>query len=537
MLSLRIYSPTVKPLSVTQRNNNHRLPSTGALARILFVGDVVGPLGMEIVEALLPGLRAAQELDFVIANGENCVENGAGIDLTTARRLLAAGVDVITTGNHAHDADASDELYHSGLPVIRPDNLPGSNVGQPYLTVERYGLSLGVANVIGGKDGHVSDRVVEDIKQALRPLAGNADVMVLDIHASWPAEKLAIATLLDGQVGAVVGTHTHVPTADAQILDGGTAYITDVGMTGARDSVIGFRPEEMVKQLGDAAQHLPLPATLGDGVLNAVLITAAIDGRALSINPLTMNHERSRRTPTAHHTPTAIASPATADGPLVPASAAIFDCDGLLVDSAPAWRRAYERVLADQHRHLDPDIPTRLNGASVQVAASALEVDADDLYKALVATFREHRFTALAGARALLSSINRRIPTAIATNAPIELVELALGSAGLSTSMPIVSADRMRGKPAPDVYLAACALLEVTPEDAVALEDSPIGAAAAKAAGLRLVYVPSPGQAAVGSDLTVNRLDDSQVLALLGIVDGHHRRPVLEDRHRWPERR
>lgn len=296
MLAKRIHSLIVK-----EPSNNHQPSPTGALARILFIGDVVGPLGMETVEALLPALRAEHELDFVIANGENSVESGAGIDLRTARRLIAAGVDVITTGNHAHDAEASDELYRSELPVVRPDNLPGPSAGRPCVTVERYGLRLGVANVIGATEGHLADRVHEDIQTALRPLA-DADVIVLDVHGSWPAEKLAIATMLDGRVGAVVGTHTHVPTADARLLENRTGYITDVGMTGARDSVIGFRPDDMVKQLGDVAKQPPAPATLGDGVLSAVLVTADVDGHARSISALTTHYRRSRYAWTAHGT-------------------------------------------------------------------------------------------------------------------------------------------------------------------------------------------------------------------------------------------
>ena len=263
-----------------------RWSKTGVLARILFIGDVVGPLGLATVEALLPGLRADREVDFVIANGENSVDNGAGISPATTRRLLAAGVDIITTGNHAHDGPGAPELFSTEARVVRPDNLAGPPVGSASAVLERYGIKLGVANVIGSREGVIPHAVRADANAALKPLLKTADVIVLDIHTAWPAEKLALATTLDGQVCAVVGTHTHIPTADAQVLTGGTAYISDVGMTGARDSLIGFRSQDMIRQMEQAAPAHPAPVIDGDGVLMAVLITAACDGRALSIEPL-----------------------------------------------------------------------------------------------------------------------------------------------------------------------------------------------------------------------------------------------------------
>jgi metallophosphoesterase (TIGR00282 family) len=266
---------------------NHGHPAPGALARILFLGDVVGPLGLATIEAAVPRLRRDHEIDFVVANGENAVDNGAGIDPPSADRLFAAGVDVVTTGNHAHDTPAAAQLYASNAPVIRPENLAGSRSGSAAVVVESYGTRLGVVNVIGSSEGLEPNSACRHAETAVNELRRTADAIVVDIHASWPAEKLAIAWVLDGRVCAVVGTHTHVPTADARLLARGTAYISDVGMTGARDSLVGFRPEDMIQQIQRPGAPLPAPVTSGDGVLMAVLITAAIDGRALAIERLT----------------------------------------------------------------------------------------------------------------------------------------------------------------------------------------------------------------------------------------------------------
>lgn len=262
-------------------------PTVAGLARILFVGDVVGPLGLATVQALLPDLLAEHGIDFCIANGENVVNDGAGIDLESAERLLEAGVDVITTGNHAYDGPDAAQLHASDLPLIRPENLAGVGGGRAGVVVEHDGIRLGVANVIGSNEGVVRSCACEDAERAVAELDRSADLIVVDVHASWPAEKLAIAWVLDGRVCAVLGTHTHVPTADARVLPKGTAYLSDVGMTGARDSLIGFCPEGIVRQIRQTDSPLPEPVRTGAGVLMGALITATIDGRAVAIEPLT----------------------------------------------------------------------------------------------------------------------------------------------------------------------------------------------------------------------------------------------------------
>ncbi len=477
----------------------------------------MGSLGLATLETLLPELRTRHQVDFVVANGENSVDNGAGIDPVTAGRLLAAGVDVITTGNHAHDAPTRADLYGSEMPVIRPDNLAGSTVGKPSIMIERFGIKLGVANVIGAGDGHVPNRVLEDVDTAVRPLTRGADLILVDVHASWPAEKLAIAATLDGRVCAVVGTHTHVPTADARVLAGGTAYISDVGMTGARDSLIGFETDDMIQQIKPGDPPLPAPVTSGDGVLMAVLITAAVDGSALSIEPLRVPAPASDVRVADRNRDRINGARAAMRARTSPPAAAVFDCDGLLIDSAACWRQAYEQALAADRRSLDPNLLLKLNGASVSGAAIALNITRESLYEELRRAFQTGPLKAQQGARELLHRIDGEMPIAVATNAPAELVALALERVGLAAYLPtIVSADGMQGKPSPDVYLDACGRLGVQPTDAVAFEDSPIGAAAAQAAGLTLVYVPTGAPALVTPDLIVHRLDDPRVLAVLG---------------------
>jgi 2',3'-cyclic-nucleotide 2'-phosphodiesterase len=279
---------------------SHRQQAPDVLARILFVGDVVGPLGLVTIDRLIPDLRRQHEVDFCVANGENAVENGAGIDLPCAGQLLSAGVDVITTGNHAHDAPGASDLYASSVPVVRPQNLAGERAGSAGIVIERDGIRLGVVNVIGSQEGAVPNCAIRDAQAAVDQIAPTADLIVVDVHASWPAEKLAVAWALDGRVCAVVGTHTHVPTADARLLANGTAYVSDVGMTGAQNSLIGFRPEDMISQIEQGEPPLPAPVTSGEGILMGVLITAATDGRALAIERVTAHTTQNGESPVNH---------------------------------------------------------------------------------------------------------------------------------------------------------------------------------------------------------------------------------------------
>ncbi|HEV3093417.1 MAG TPA: HAD family phosphatase [Solirubrobacteraceae bacterium] len=209
-----------------------------------------------------------------------------------------------------------------------------------------------------------------------------------------------------------------------------------------------------------------------------------------------------------------VAREANAESP----AAAVFDCDGLLIDSSDCWRLAYERVLAREGRTLDGELLRSLGGASVSGAAAALRVDADAVGLELALAFETAPLSARPGAHALLARLHGRLALAVATNAPRELVAIALRRVGLSGYLPVVvGAEGLREKPAPDVYLAACEALGVAPGCAVALEDSPVGATAALAAGLRLIYIPSAELGGVPADVKARRLDDEVVFAALGV--------------------
>jgi 2',3'-cyclic-nucleotide 2'-phosphodiesterase len=217
--------------------------------RILFVGDVVGRPGRDAVEALLPGLRERLDVDVCIVNGEN-VANGIGITPRLADRLLAAGADAITLGNHAWRRDEIGPYLAASQVVVRPANFQVAAPGRGLTVVEaRDGTRVAVLNLLGSlflDPGQRGGGVVDGpAHEALR----TTSVVVVDVHAEATSEKVALASWLDGRATAVLGTHTHVQTADGRILPGGTAALTDVGMTGPHDSVIGVQTELAVRRM------------------------------------------------------------------------------------------------------------------------------------------------------------------------------------------------------------------------------------------------------------------------------------------------
>jgi 2',3'-cyclic-nucleotide 2'-phosphodiesterase len=250
---------------------------------ILFVGDVVARPGRRAVRRLVPELRAELELDFVVANGENAA-GGLGITPKEAEELFAAGVDVITLGNHTYRHREVWPYLDQHPRIVRPANFLRTQPGRGTCVVERDGASLGVVNLSGNLFMQAGSPALVTIDEALREVDG-ADHVIVDMHAEATSEKVALGWYLDGRVTAVVGTHTHVPTADARVLPGGTAYITDVGMTGARGGVIGVRREQSIAVM---RTHMPMryEAAEEDPWINAVLIRADAGRRALSIESL-----------------------------------------------------------------------------------------------------------------------------------------------------------------------------------------------------------------------------------------------------------
>jgi 2',3'-cyclic-nucleotide 2'-phosphodiesterase len=240
--------------------------------RILFIGDVFGRTGRDLVREGLPVLAARYGLDAVIANVENAA-SGAGITRETGEALLKAGIDVMTTGNHVWDK--REALTYIGVEprLLRPLNMSPSAPGRgAFVTRLADGRPLGVINAMGRVFMPPVDNPFEAVAAAVDRLSRETRVIVVDMHAEATAEKIAMGWHLDGRVAALVGTHTHVQTADARILPGGTAYITDVGMTGPHDSIIGMERAEVLARFVTG-----LPARMEPADANPRLQAVVID--------------------------------------------------------------------------------------------------------------------------------------------------------------------------------------------------------------------------------------------------------------------
>lgn len=253
---------------------------------ILFIGDVVGRPGRRAVRRLVPGLRQEYSVDLVIANGEN-VAGGAGITSETARELFDAGVDFITTGNHVWDNKEVFSLLENESRIIRPINYPPGCPGQGYAIItSNMGIPVGIINASGRTFLPSLDCPFRACATAVDDLYGETKNIIIDFHAEATSEKLAFGWFMDGKVSAIIGTHTHVQTNDARILPRGTAYITDVGMTGPRDSILGVKVEPVVAKF---LTGLPQRFEVAKGTveLNAVVVEI-LDGscQAKRIEPL-----------------------------------------------------------------------------------------------------------------------------------------------------------------------------------------------------------------------------------------------------------
>jgi metallophosphoesterase (TIGR00282 family) len=253
--------------------------------RILFIADAFATPGRRVIEQHVPRLREERDIGFVVANGENLAD-GTGITSRLARRLHGAGVDVITLGNHAF---RQREVYpHLGMDprIVRPANYPSTAPGKGWCIAKAAdGTPVAVINLLGKLflDPAVSPfAVAEDLVREARQ---EAALVLVDFHAEATSEKVAMGRFLDGQVTAVIGTHTHVQTSDAHILSGGTAYITDAGMTGPHDSVIGVRTDLILRRF---TTQMPVRFEPAEGGvrLEGVVIECDGDGRASSIEAI-----------------------------------------------------------------------------------------------------------------------------------------------------------------------------------------------------------------------------------------------------------
>jgi metallophosphoesterase (TIGR00282 family) len=254
-------------------------------ASILFVGDVVGSPGRHTLLESLPLLRERHEPTFVVVNAENAA-GGLGITAKIAQQLFGAGVDVITLGNHTyHRREVYPYLDHEPR-ILRPANFLRSQPGHGTCVVEHDGVRLGVVSLSGNLYMRAARPAFTEVESALADL-GPVDHVLVDMHAEATSEKVGMGWLLDGRVSAVVGTHTHVPTADARVLPGGTAYITDVGMTGPRGGVIGVKREQAVEALR-TQMPVRFETSEEDPWLMGVLIRCSAPLRADSIEQVMM---------------------------------------------------------------------------------------------------------------------------------------------------------------------------------------------------------------------------------------------------------
>ena len=252
-----------------------------APATILFVGDLVGGPGRQTLLGLLPALRERYAPTFVVVNAENAA-GGLGITPRIADELFGAGVDVITLGNHAYHRAEIHPYLDAHQAILRPFNYLRSQPGHGTCVVERHGVRLGVVNLSGNVFLRAGRAAFPEADAALRELRARADHVLVDFHAEATSEKVAMGWHLDGRVTAVIGTHTHVPTADARVLPGGTAYISDVGMTGARNGVIGAKREAAVRGFV-THMHQRLEPSDEDPWLNGVVVRCTTPLRAEAI--------------------------------------------------------------------------------------------------------------------------------------------------------------------------------------------------------------------------------------------------------------
>ncbi len=260
------------------------------MVKLLFIGDIIGRPGRRAVASLLPGLKAEHGFDLVIANGENAA-GGFGITSKIADELFGLGIDVLTSGNHIWDQKEVEAYLRGDNRLLRPANYPVGDLGRGSLVISPAQLpqvKIGVVNLAGRVFVGPADCPFREGREVIEKLKPETDIVVVDFHAETTSEKNALGLYLDGLVSLFVGTHTHVQTADERILPGGTAYITDVGMVGGRNSVIGMKSDRVIKKFLDGMPQR-YEVEKSEPWFSAVI--AEIDessGRALSIRRLNL---------------------------------------------------------------------------------------------------------------------------------------------------------------------------------------------------------------------------------------------------------
>lgn len=259
--------------------------------KVLFVGDVVGPVGRRMVDGYLKRLKNKYKPQVTIVNGENASDRGRGIDEKIFKYFMQAGADVVTLGNHAFDHPESLAFIGRYDNLLRPANYPSPQTPGRGLTLIKVNqVQLAIINVQGNALMQALDDPFQIMDRLLKELEGVTPNIFVDFHAETTSEKQALAHYLDGRVSAVIGTHTHVQTNDCRILSQGTAYMTDVGMTGPEDSIIGMRVDDVLQRY---LTKLPTKFKVQDqgrGFLNACLIDINdLNGKAISIQPIVVS--------------------------------------------------------------------------------------------------------------------------------------------------------------------------------------------------------------------------------------------------------
>lgn len=260
------------------------------MARILFIGDIIGRPGRKAVQAILPMWREKYKPDVVIVNVEN-IAHGKGVTINTIGDLKDLGIDAMTSGNHVFDkGNFSSEAFEKFPQLVRPANYPENVSGHGYYRFSRDGQQYLIVNLNGRVffdrlfDGQVTSPFFA-LDKILEQQAQKGDIILVDFHAEATSEKVAFGWYADGRVTAVFGTHTHIPTADARVLPKGTAYITDVGMSGPVNSVIGVKTENSLNLFLEKGKFVMEPADEGPACVNGVLIETK-DSKAISMEKL-----------------------------------------------------------------------------------------------------------------------------------------------------------------------------------------------------------------------------------------------------------
>lgn len=252
---------------------------------ILYVGDVMGETGLQVVEKILPGLRRSKKIDLVIAQSEN-VSDGKGITAEDFKRLRKAGVDFCTGGNWSlYREDIVPMMNDPEQPIIRPANYPEGTPGLGYKYIDGVLVISLLGQIVGKDKDKPVDNPLQVVDRILKEEEG-AQAVVVNLHGDYSSEKVVIGHYLDGRVSAVVGDHWHVPTADARVLPGGTAHITDVGMCGALDASLGVTYGSVLPRWRDGKATRNVLETEGPTQFNAVLVSVNRSGLADKIEQI-----------------------------------------------------------------------------------------------------------------------------------------------------------------------------------------------------------------------------------------------------------